>query len=69
MIQQRRQFDVIDALAIVGFLIGYKNYEENVDQTTMQNTVKMAVSSVQEHLEEQDAKINRILRILGEENV
>lgn len=69
MIQQRRQFDVIDALAIVGFLIGYKNYEENVDQTTMQNTVKMAVSSIQEHLEEQDAKINRILRILGEENV
>ncbi len=69
MIQQRRQFDIIDALAIIGFLIGYKNYEENVDQTTMQNTVKMAVSSVQEHLEEQDAKINRILRILGEENV
>ena len=66
---QQRQFDVIDALAIIGFLIGYKNYEENVDQTTMQNTVKTAVSSVQEHLEEQDAKINRILRILGEENV
>ena len=66
---QQRQFDVIDALAIIGFLIGYKNYEENVDQTTMQNTVKMAVTSVQEHLEEQDAKINRILRILGEENV
>lgn len=67
--RQQRQFDVIDALAIIGFLIGYKNYEENVDQTTMQNTVKTAVSSVQEHLEEQDAKINRILRILGEENV
>ena len=65
---QQRQFDVIDALAIIGFLIGYKNYEENVDQTTMQNTVKTAVSLIQEHLEEQDEKISKILRILGEEN-
>lgn len=68
MIQQK-QFDIIDALAILGFLISCKNYEETIDQTTMQNTAETVVGSIQEHLKEQDEKINKILRILGEENV
>jgi len=62
-----RQFDLIDALEIIEFIVSVRNYEETVDQTTLQNTVQDAVSSIQEHLIEQDKKINKILEILGEE--
>ncbi len=63
-----RQFDLIDALEIVAFIVSVRNYEETIDQTTLQNTVQDAVSSIQEHLIEQDKQINKILEILGEKN-
>lgn len=47
------------------FLIGVVNYEENVDQTTMQDTVQKAVNLVNIHLEEQDNKIDKIIEMLG----
>ena len=62
-----RQFDLIDALEIIEFIVSVRNYEETIDQTTLQNTVQDAVSSIQEHLIKQDEKINKILEILGEE--
>lgn len=60
----QRQFNVLDALAILGFLIGYRNYEENIDQNTMQNAIQDAVGSIQEHLEIQDNKIDVIIKML-----
>lgn len=62
-----KQFDLIDALEIIEFIVSVRNYEETIDQTTMQNTVQDAVELIQEHLKEQDKKINKILEILGEE--
>lgn len=55
----------MDFIAVVGFLIGVVNYEENVDQTTMQDTVQKAVNLINMHLEEQDNKIDKIIEMLG----
>ena len=60
-----RQFDILDALTILGFIIGYKNYEENVDQNTMQDAVQKAVNLINEHLEMQDNKLDLIIEKLG----
>lgn len=66
--QNQSGFSIIDALAIISFIIGYKNYEENVDQNTMQDAIKGAVSMVHEHLESQDRKIDKILEMLGDKD-
>lgn len=65
MEQYQKGFDVLDALAIISFLIGVRNYEENVDQTTVQNAVQTAVDLINEHLESQDTKIDKIIEMLG----
>lgn len=65
MEQYQKGFDVLDALAIISFFIGVRNYEENVDQTTVQNAVQTAVDLINEHLESQDAKIEKIIEMLG----
>ena len=65
MEQYQKGFDVLDALAIISFLIGVRNYEENVDQTTVQNAVQTAVDLINEHLKSQDTKIDKIIEMLG----
>ena len=55
----------MDFIAVVGFLIGVVNYEENVYQTTMKDTVQKAVNLINMHLEEQDNKIDKIIEMLG----
>jgi len=63
--QYQNGFDILDALAIISFLIGVRNYEENVDQTTVQNAVQTAVDLINQHLEMQDKKIDSIIEMLG----
>ena len=53
-------------LTIIGFAIGVQNLQENVSQSQMQNTVKEAVSEIHRHLEMQDDKIDKIIKILEE---
>ena len=65
MEQYQNGFDILDALAIISFLIGVRNYEENVDQTTVQNAVQTAVDLINQHLEMQDKKIDSIIEMLG----
>ena len=56
---------ILDFLTIVSFVVGLANYEENVDQNTMQEAVQSAVRQVHEHLEAQDKKIDKILKALN----
>ena len=56
---------LLDAMALVSFLIGLANYDENVDQSSMNKTVKQAVEDIHYHLSMQDEKINEILSKLG----
>lgn len=46
-------------------MIGYLNFEENVSQSSMQDAVNDAISTIQEHLEIQDKKLDLILERMG----
>lgn len=62
-----KQYDLLDAIAMVSFIIGLLNYGENIDQTTMNDAVQSAVQDIHEHLTEQDEKITKILQLLEDE--
>lgn len=59
-----KQYDLLDAIAMVSFIIGLLNYGENIDQSTMNDAVQSAVQDIHEHLAEQDKKITKILQLL-----
>lgn len=58
---------LLDAMALVSFLVGLANYDENIDQSSMNKTVKQAVEDIHYHLSMQDEKINEILSKLGDD--
>ena len=62
-----KQYDLLDAITMVSFIVGLLNYGENVDQTTINNTVQSAVQDIHDHLSEQDEKITKILQLLEDE--
>ena len=62
-----KQYDLLDAITMVSFIVGLLNYGENVDQTTINSTVQSAVQDIHEHLAEQDKKIMKILQLLENE--
>lgn len=66
MNSSNRKDAVLDAMAIVSFLVGMANYEENITQSQLQETAKSIMSDIHSHLKEQDDKIDRILELLGE---
>lgn len=56
---------MMDALAIVSFMLGLANYEENLGQSQVQELVSQAVENIHSHLREQDRKLDQILNKLG----
>ena len=62
-----KQYDLLDAITMVSFIIGLLNYGENVDQTTINGTVQSAVQDIHDHLAKQDEKIKKILQLLENE--
>lgn len=54
----------LDVLSIISFAIGLANYEENVDQSAMSETVNAAVEDIHQHLNEQDVKLSKIMEKL-----
>lgn len=61
----RDGISLLDAMALVSFCVGLANYDENVDQSSMNKTVKQAVDDIHYHLSVQDEKICEILAKLG----
>lgn len=57
----KEQLTLLDALAIISFLISVANYGENVDQSTMSKAVQAAVDDIHKHLSIQDEKIDLLL--------
>lgn len=51
-------------MAITSFLLGMANYNENVTQSTLQETAKNIISDIHNHLKEQDEKIDYIINML-----
>lgn len=69
MTSSGEQFSILDAIAIVSFLIGLANYEENVDQSQLQETINKAVEDIHNHLQSQDDKLTEIIDLLkGEQH-
>lgn len=66
--ENRGNQTLMDALAIVSFMIGLANYGENVSQGQMQEVVNQAVKDIHRHLEIQDYRIDEILSLLKGEN-
>ena len=60
-----RQFDILDILNILSFVIGVKNLNENLSQNTAGDLLSVAVKEIHNHLSEQDRKIDLILKKLG----
>lgn len=58
---------MMDILNILGFAMGVLNYNENIDQSMLQNTAKNIMNDIHNHLKEQDTKIDRILELLENE--
>lgn len=56
-----RQLSVLDMINVFGLYLNLLNYEENINQTDFNNNIK----SIQEHLIEQDNKIDKIMAMLG----
>ena len=54
----------MDVLAIASFLIGLKNYGENLDQTKAQEMLNDVLKELHGHLREQDEKIDKIMKRL-----
>lgn len=52
---------LLDAMALISFFVGIANYDENVDQSSMNKTVKQAVDDIHKHLAIQDEKIDLLL--------
>ena len=72
MTSQNRQLTFIDLLSVASFLIGLENLEENVTQSDKQDlqndlaeTAERLLSEIHAHLEEQDRKIDALLRREG----
>lgn len=55
---------VLDAMAVLSFVIGLANYGENIDQSTLQETATNIITDIHRHLKQQDDKIDRILERL-----
>lgn len=60
-----RELSAIDILSVFGFMISLMNYEETIDQSTMQDTIQNAVEDIHSHLREQDKRIDLILEKIG----
>ena len=56
--------DIIDIISVMSFIIGVKNYDENVSQSAMDKTVQSAVRDIHNHLEAQDMRIDKIIELL-----
>ena len=60
--------EFLDILNILSFIIGIKNFNENLSQSKAADLLSAAVDDIHKHLAEQDRKIELILDILGGSN-
>lgn len=61
---QCRNNYLMDVLNVAAFIVGMANYGENLSQKAVQKIIDEQTKDIHQHLQEQDEKINKILRIL-----
>lgn len=65
------EIEFLDILSVISFIIGLKNYNESLSQRNKQDImhnfnqdIRYLLKEIQNHLIEQDKKINRIMEKL-----
>lgn len=67
---QSEQWDILDWMGVISFIISIANYNENLSQSKFQEVINSAVEELHTHMKSQDEKIDQILEILnGKEGV
>jgi len=61
------EFTFLDIISIISFLIDVMNLDENLTQGDLQDKAQLILDAIQEHLQQQDDKIDEILRRLNYE--
>lgn len=64
MIPEDRGLSILDAIAIVSFLVSLASYSESVTQSQLQETIQVAMSDIHKHLHQQDEKLDKLLSVL-----
>lgn len=52
--------NLLDSIALVSFILGLANYDENVSQSLVQELIDKALGDIHNHLEQQDIKMKAI---------
>ena len=65
---ENSQFEFLDALTIVSFMLQVANQAKIFGINDVQKELGIAMGEVHAHLEKQDEKINKILEILQNED-
>ena len=75
MSTSNQQWDFLDWISVMSFLIGIANYQENLTQGDKQDLLhevdeatEQAIAKVRQHLAEQGKKIDKILEMLKNED-
>ena len=65
----------IDAVSLAGFLVSLQNLDENLSQNDKQDLQKdladkadKLLQEIHAHLEQQDKKLDKLLKMVGEKN-
>lgn len=58
---EEQQIDILDIIAIVSFIIGLENLQENRQQSKTQEQI---IKSIEEHLKRQDEQYEKIIKLL-----
>ena len=69
------EYSFIDLINIVSFCVGLQNLDLNISQENLDNQtqeldgrLRESVADIHEHLRKQDAKIDKIIEVLNDEN-
>ena len=65
---ENKQLDFLDILSLISFAIQLQNQGNIIHISDVQNEVDRAVDKINEHLVEQDRKLNLIMEGLGYED-
>ena len=60
---EEQQINVLDIIALLSFIIGLDNLQENRQQSKTQEQIK---KSIEEHLKRQDEQYEKIMKLLEE---
>lgn len=62
------ELSFIDLISLISFYVGLENYASNISQEDVQGVAEGILNQIHSHLEQQDRKIDEILKELRHED-